>query len=293
MNKGINCKGKSYARSGAMIIEIDDEKSVCSIVRNLTVDWFSIEYMYFQMKGNGKTNSGCFWTSSAPMLDAIADCLSMKPDSFRERWNHRCSEVGLKVMGYHCTRHRNRDFFLQRGILPLSDDIISAFFLEINTVLPLPSLTSTAIMEMTRSVVRDDKWKHRLNNPGPYFLMSYKEAKISYNDYHQNGPEIWWLFIDHFLKYCSENEIRMPFSDRAALRDIISKALTPFIIHCRIPYSMIPAKDWCTFNILRALFTFIDHEYDPDDDPKEISNKAIDLNGQTLEPKYFNRIEAL
>jgi hypothetical protein len=123
--------------------------------------------------------------------------------------------------------------------------------------------------------------------------MSYKEAKIPDNDYHQNGPETWWLFIDHLLEYCREKQIHIPCSDKATLRGMISKALTPFIIHCRIPYSIIPSKDWCTFNILRALFTFIDPDDDPDDDPKEISNRAIDLNGQSLEPKYFNRIEAL
>ena len=275
-----------------MIIDIDDETSVLSIVRKLTADWFSIDDLYFQMKGNGETNRGGFWTSSSPMLDTIADCLGMGSNSFRDRWNHSCSEVGLKVIGYHCTRHRDRNVFLQRGILPLSDEVISAFFSEINTVQQLPSLTSTAIAELTRSIVRDDIWKHRLSRPGPCFLMSYKEAKIPDNDYYQNGPEIWWLFVTHLLKYCREKEIRMPCSDRSALRGIISKALTPFIIHCRIPYSIIPSKDWCAFNILRALFTFVDPD-DADDDHEEISNKAIDLNGQTLEPKYFNRIEAL
>ena len=276
-----------------MIIDIDNETSVLPIVRNLTADWFSIDDLYFQMKINGKTDCRGFWTDSLPMLDTIAGCLGMAPNSFRERWNHRCSEAGLKVMGYHCTRHRDRDVFLQRGILPLSDEVVSAFFSEINNLPELSSLSSTAIAKLTRSVVRDDKWKHRLETPGPCFLMRYKEAKIPDNDYHQNGPEIWWVFVDHLLRYCREKKIRMPYSNGAALRGFISKALKPFIIHCEIPYSMIPSNDFCTLNILRACLTFIDPNDDSDDDPKEISAKAIDLKGQTLEPKYFNRIEAL
>jgi len=56
---------------------------------------------------------------------------------------------------------------------------------------------------------------------------------------------------------------------------------------------MIPSKDYCTFNILRAFFTFIDPDDDLDDDPEEISAKAIDLNGKILESKYFIRIETL
>jgi hypothetical protein len=276
-----------------MIIDIDNETSVLPIVRNLTADWFSIDDFYFRMKVNEKTDCRGFWIDSSPMLDTIADCLDMAPDRFRERWNRGCCEVDLKVMGYHCTRYRDQDVFLQRGILPLSNEIVSAFFSEINALLQSCSLTSTAIAELTRSIVRDDKWKHRLSRPGPCFLMSYKEAKIPDNDYHRNGSEIWLLFADYLLRYCREKTIRIPYYNIAALRGIISEALTPFIIHCAIPYSMIPSKDYCTFNILRAFFTFIDPDDDLDDDPKEISGKAIDLNGKILEPKYFIRIETL
>jgi hypothetical protein len=215
---------------GAMIIDIDDETLVLPIVRNLTAGWFNIGDLYFQMKGNGKTSCGGFWTSSSPMLDTIADCLGMAGDSFRDRWNHRCSEVGLKVMGYHCTRHRDRDVFLQRGILPLSDEVISAFFSEINAVLKLPSLTSTAIEELTRSVVRDDKWKYRLSRPGPCFLMSYKEAKIPDNDYHQNGPEIWWLFVDHLLETGVLSIYWEPCSPSSILMMMLMVFLKKFLI---------------------------------------------------------------
>jgi len=72
----------------------------------------------------------------------------------------------------------------------LSNEVVSAFFSEINALLQSSSLTSTAIAELTRSIVRDDKWKHRLSRPGPFFLMSYKEAKIPDNDYHRNGSEM-------------------------------------------------------------------------------------------------------
>jgi hypothetical protein len=271
-----------------MIIDIDNETSVLPIVRTLTADWFSLDDLYFQMKCNGKTNCRGFWASSSPMLDTIANYIGMAPKSFRMQWNYRCSEAGLKVLGYHCTRHRNQDVFLQRGILPLSDEVTYAFFSEIVALLKLPSLTPTAIAELTQSIVRDNKWKYRsCMGSGPYFWMSYKEAKNPDNDYHQNGPEIWWLFVDQLLRYCHEKTIHIPYSDRDALRGIISEALMPFIIHCEIPYSMIPSKDWCAFNILKACFTFID----PEDDPE--TSGWIDLNGQILEPKYFCRIEVL
>jgi hypothetical protein len=275
-----------------MIIDIDDSKSVLQTVHNLAEGWFIADDLYFQIKGNGKIKDD-FWNSSSPMLDTIANFLFMANDTFRERWNKKCSKMDLKIMAYHCTRNNDRDVFLKKGILPLSNDIINDFFSGINTVLQIPLLTPKEIAELTRSVVGDDKWKYRLAKPGPYFLLSYKEATIPDNDYHQNGPEIWWLFVDHFIMYCHEKKIRIPCSDRASLRCMISKALTPFIIHCKIPYSMIPSKDYCTFNILKTFFTSIDPDYDSGDAPEEISNKAIDLNGQTLEPIYFNRIETL
>jgi hypothetical protein len=62
------------------------------LVRNLTADWVSIDDLYFQRKVNGKTDCRDFWTDSSPMFDTLTNCLGVAPDSFRERWNHRCSD---------------------------------------------------------------------------------------------------------------------------------------------------------------------------------------------------------
>jgi hypothetical protein len=239
-----------------MIVDIDSEKSVLSIVRDLTAAWFSVDDLYIEIKASGKTESSGFWNITSTLLDTIANYLHMMPDNFREQWNRQCSVNALKIMGYHCTRHRNQDVFLRRGILPLSDEIISAFFSEIAALLPSSSLNTTALVELTKNVSKDNMWKYRSGKEaGPYFFISYKEAKNQDNDFHKSGPEIWWLCTDNLLGYCHENNIDIACSDRFALRDIISGELLPFIIHCEIPYSMIPFKDDCAFYMLRAFFT--------------------------------------
>lgn len=274
-----------------MIVDIDSKTSVLSVVRNLTADWFSVDDLYAKIKAAGKTDSSGFWNITSTMLDTIANYLHVMPDNFREQWNCRCFVTALKVMGYHCTRHRDQNVFLQGGILPLSDKVISAFFSEIASLLQLSFLNTAALVELTQKVAEDSIWKYRSSTgTGPYFLISYKEAKNPDNDFHKSGPEIWWLCTDHLLRYCHKHNIDIACTDRFTLRDIISGALLPFIIHFEIPYSMIPFKDGCASFMLRAFFTFID----PEDDFEEVfSGKSIDLKGQALDPKYIDRIETL
>jgi hypothetical protein len=272
-----------------MIIDIDDKTSVLSVINYLTADWFGVADLYAQIKTDGKTVSSNFWNIASIMLDTIANYLEMPPDDFRDEWNRRCSIKELKIMGYHCTRQGDQNVFLHKGILPLSHDIIGAFFSEIATLLNIPSLTMKELTKLTENIAKDRMWKYRSGEgTGPYFFISYKEAKSPNNDFHKSGSEIWWLCIDHLLRYCHENNIDTACSDRIVLRRIISDRLLPFIIHCEIPYSMIPFKDNCAFYMLRAFFAFID----PQDDFEDFfSGNSIDLKGQTLEPKYISQIE--
>ena len=69
-----------------------------------------------------------------------------------------------------------------------------------------------------------------------------------------------------------------------------SEESIPLIIHCAIPFEILPNKNYYTFCILRAYFNFLD----PEDDTEDFFEAySIDLNGNALDPQYIVRIEAV
>ena len=64
----------------------------------------------------------------------------------------------------------------------------------------------------------------------------------------------------------------------------------PLIIHCEIPFSILPNKKYNIFCTLKAYLNFLD----PEDGAEDLFEGApIDLNGNPLKPKYIVRIEEI
>lgn len=233
-----------------MIVDIDNSESVQTFVNKVAQNWFIPDKMYYDLKASGKT-SGDFWFITDHMLDSISGYLNQTKEEFVDIWNQKCMTYNAKIMGYHCTRHSNKNAFSEKGIMPLSVENI-----RINDV---------------QSVEAKRMWEYRTQeDPGPCFLLSYKFAKSPSNGF-CNGPEI--------LECCTGYQNN---ADPAGL--------IPSIIHCAIPYSVLPGsgKNYYAFSILLAYFNFID----PDDDSDNLFEGAtIDLKGNKLEPEHIVQIE--
>ncbi len=237
-----------------IIIDIDDSKSVRTLVAQVTEDWFKPEGVYSDLKANGKTNSSDFWKLSTYLLANVSESIGQSPEEFLDVWNNKCVTHDAKIMGYHCTRHSNPKVFSEKGILPLSNKTI-----RINK-------------DKERSVEAKEMWEYRSQKtPGPYFLLSYRFAKNPVNHFCSNGPEI--------LLACTGYQVN---ADKAQS--------VPLIIHCAIPYSILPDKDYYAFCILLSYFNFLD----PEDDPTNLfEGYSIDLKGNTLDPQYVVKIEEI
>tara|TARA_B100000315_G_C14536071_1_gene568500 strand:- start:212 stop:925 length:714 start_codon:yes stop_codon:yes gene_type:complete len=234
-----------------IIIDIDDSNSIKDVVNRISEDWFSPEEIYSRLKTNGKTNSSNFW--NVTMVADVAEALNLKSAQFQNKWDQRCINHDAKIMGYHCTRSSNKHSFSDKGILPLSDETIKINEGNLQTY--------------------DNKsmWDYRTKcKPGPFLFLSYKEAKNPNNHFCLNGPEI--------LLACSGHQVNSNPSNSI-----------PLIIHCTIPYSILPEKSVYTFHILRAYFNFLDPE---DDSTDIVKGDAIDMKGQPIDPKYI-RIEKM
>jgi len=100
--------------------------------------------------------------------------------------------------------------------------------------------------------------------------LSYKSAKDPNHNFF-NGPEILLAVAGH-----------QPSNN--------SKKSLPLIIHCEIPFFILPNKDYYTFCTLMAYFNLLDPENDTENYFKGYS---IDLKGMALDPKHIVKIEEI
>lgn len=234
-----------------MIVDIDNSESVQALVGKVLEYWFDPKGMYCDFKANGKTNSPDFWAITDRLLANISEYLDQKTGEFLDTWNQKCVTLGARIMGYHCTRHSNKKVFVEKGILPLSNETIKIF--------------------KDREQSKKEMWEYRSQRPGPYFLLSYAYAKNPNNHFCKSGPEI--------LLGCPGYQV-----------DVNPDKSIPLVIHCAIPYSILPDKDYYTFCILRAYFNSIDPE---DDSNNLFEGYSIDLKGNALDPQYIVRVEEI
>ncbi len=235
-----------------MIVDIDDIDSVKGFVSMIAENWFNPDKMYSDLKANGTTESSEFWGIPKDLLTIVSEYLNHSSDEFLHTWNVKCSKHNTKIMGYHCTRHSNEEVFAEKGILPLSDETIK--------------ITEN----LDNNIEAKETWEKRFQkSPGPWFLLSYEDAKNPNNNFCINGPEILQLCSGHQPNADSANSI-------------------PLILHSAIPYSMLNDKEYIVFCILRAYFNFIDPE-----DGFNFDGYSIDLNGRKLEPKYIINYEKI
>lgn len=236
-----------------MIIDIDNSESARSFIKKITKDWFDIDTLYAEIKAESFTNSSNFWNITDDLISVIANHLKQVPQDFLNIFEERCSTCDAKIMGYHCTRHSGKKVFFEKGILPLSEETIK---------FPKNQKTAEAA----------DLQRYRTTTgPGPYFFLSYKSAKTPNNHFCQHGPEV--------LLGCNGQQL-----------DNISSESVPLIIHCAIPFTVLPDLNYYIFCILRAYFNFIDSE---DDSTNLFDGWSIDLKGKNLKPKHIIKIEEL
>jgi hypothetical protein len=237
-----------------MIIDIDDCRSLQAMVNRVSESWFNPEKTYSDFKANRKTDSPSFWAITRQLLGGVSESLGQRPAEFLEIWNQRCITRGVKIMGYHCTRHSDKQVFAEKGILPLSEETIKL------------------LEEENQTPQARYMWEYRSQrSPGPFFLLSYAFAKNPDNHFCRKGPEI--------LLACSGRHV-----------DVNREKSVPLIIHCAIPYSILPDKDYYAFCILRAYFNFMD----PNDEAINLfEGYSIDLQGRILDPCHILRIEEI
>ena len=188
------------------------------------------------------------------MLTDVSGLLGLTSAQFMNEWDQRCIGKNVKFMGYHCTRHSDKRVFLEKGILPLSEETVRL------------SDDSSQIAQETSI------WEYRSQrSPGPWFLLSYKCSKKPDNYFCLKGPEI--------LLGCAGRHI-----------GVDPAKSVPLIIHCAIPYSFLSEKDYFAFCVLRAYFNFLD----PEDDSGDLfDGYSIDLRGKALDPRHIVKIEAI
>ena len=235
-----------------MIIDIDNSESVQGAVSQISEGWFNPVEMYAGLKANGTTNSSGFWGISTQMLSDVSGFLGWTSARFLYEWDQRCIDNDTKYMGYHCTRHSDIRIFIEKGVLPLSEETIKLFEEKDQT-------------EQEKSM-REYRFQR---SPGPFFLLSYKCAKSPENHFCLKGPEILLGCVGHHVNVDPTKSV-------------------PLIIHCAIPYLLLSEKEYFAFCVLRAYFNFLDPEDDLDD---LFDGYSIDLKGRVLDPRYIVRIE--
>ncbi len=235
-----------------MIIDIDNSESIQAAVNQVSEGWFDPVEMYSSLKDNGKTNSSEFWGVATQMLADVSGFLGLTSAQFLYEWDKRNIDNNTKFMGYHCTRHSDKRVFIEKGILPLSEETIKLS------------------QEKHQTEQGKRLWEYRYQrSPGPWFLLSYKSAKSPENHFCLKGPEI--------LLGCVGFHV-----------DVDPAKSVPLVIHCTIPYSFLSEKDYFAFCVLRAYFNFLD----PEDDVNNLfDGYSIDLKGKILAPLHIVRIE--
>lgn len=275
-----------------MLCDIYDKSSILSAVENITKDWFNAKDLYEKLKSNKETEFSDFWNETDCLLDTIAKYLELPLNEFKEKFKHRCSIAHLKIMGYHCTRCTSKNIFYGQGVLPLSEKIIESFLSIIFTEFQI-RLNECQRNELFEKIVTNDMWIYRAGTgKGPYFLLNYKDANNSNNNFHSYGSEVWWVCVDVFLEYCKANKI-ITHNSRYQCREVIAQKMVPLIVHCAIPYDLVDGNlDYYASLIFQSYFNFIDPENDIEYEGYS-KGCSIDLYGKTLMPEHIVRIEEL
>lgn len=275
-----------------MILDIDDSSTVVGTVEAITKDWFNVRQLYWNLKDNGETESSHFWMNvDNHLLKIISNNIGQSLDEFLHIWKEKCLKNDLKIMGYHCTRYHKQEVFKEQGILPLTESIIDDFISETVSTFQSFKLSHEQKRELKEKIKEDDLWKYRSGKgAGPYFLVSYKDAQRPQNHFRKSGSEVLWSCADVLIQYCQDENILFPCSDRFKYRKIISEKLIPMIIHCTIPFSILPVPDidCYTYYMIIAYFNFIDPEEDLNN---FFEGHSIDLKGNSLDRQYIIKIE--
>jgi len=271
-----------------IIFDIDDPRYVEESINKVAKDWFDPKSIYFSLKAGGITDTADFWHVTRFLLENIAHSLSITCEEFIREFKDRCNNLDLKIMAYHCTRSRRPQDYLKHGILPLSEKVLCAFLAESYVAFPTFSLSNEDRESIIGRVIQTDAWNYRGGiGTGPYFFLSYQEAKDPNNDFLKSSSEIWWVCVDNLIQYCSEHNIRLPTMNRYEWREKIRQSMKAVIIHCLIPYSFLAKEPYYAFCMLRSFF----NNLDPEDDSFETG--CIDLRGKSLDPQYITKIEEM
>jgi hypothetical protein len=275
-----------------MIFDIDRSETVIEAVDTITARWFNVRELYRKLKDNDETDSPRFWAIPNHLLEATANQLAQPLDVFVHNWCNCCFANDLEIIGYHCTRAHNQQLFQEQGIIPVNERNIEIFFSIVDLAFQPFIFSNEHKRELFEIIKNNSSWKYRSGKtPGPYFFLSYKDAKSTNNYFHKYGTELWWPFVDIMLRYCqNKKDIAFPCSDRNKCREIIAGKLSPLIIHCAIPFSILPSHNYYIFCMLKAYFLFVDPE---DDSDNLFEGYSIDLCGKTLDPKYIFKIEEI
>jgi hypothetical protein len=235
-----------------MTIYIDNSESVQAAVNRISEGWFDPVKMYAGLKADGKTISSNFWNVTTRMLTEVSGFLGWTSALFIGEWDQRCITSGIKIMGYHCTRHSDKNAFTEKGILPFSEETIK--------LAENQTLKARGMLEI------------RSKKPGPSFHISYTYAKDPSAHTFFEGPEI--------LLCCAGRHV-----------DVDTEQSVPLLIHCAIPYSIIPDPEgYLAFCILSAYFNYIDPS---DESNLSFEGYSIDLEGTILDPCHIVRIEEI
>lgn len=236
-----------------MILDIDSSDSVRIFVEKITRDWFVIDNLYAEIKAESLTNFSNFWYIADDLIKVVASHLNQSSQDFLNIFEEKCLKHDARIMGYHCTRHSDKNVFIRKGILPLSEETIK-------------------FAKEQRTKEEEDLQRYRTTTgAGPCFFLSYQSAKDPNNPFCQHGPEV--------LLGCNGQQ-----------QNNISSESVPLIIHCAIPLSIFPDPKYYVFCILRAYFIFIDPE---DDSGNLFEGYSIDLKGEALAQQHIVRIEEL
>lgn len=265
---------------------IDDPKSVEESINRITSDWFDPKRIYFRLKASSITYKTAFWGETQYLLESIANALSIAYEDFNREFTNRCHRLDLRIMAYHCTRSQKPQNYIDHGVLALNEKVLWAFFSESAAAFPTFFLSEDEKERIISRIIQTNDWKHRVRF-GPNFFFSYQYARNQNNDFLKSGSEIRSVCVDKTIQYCSENNIRVPANNGSEWRERIARNMKPIIIHCLIPYSILPNKPYCSFCMLKSLF----NNLDPEDN--FIEDATLHLGGTSLDPKHIIDIEEL
>ena len=271
-----------------LVFNIDDPKSVEKSIHHITEDWFDPNMIYINLKSRSTTDTSAFWFETKYLLENISLALSMPYEDFNREFGDRCQKLDLRIMAYHCTRARHTQVFLKSGILPLTEKVLWDFLSESTAAFSNLLLSKDDKNAIVWRIMQTEAWNYRATTgAGPYFFLSYQAARDEGNDFLKSGSEIWWICVDNLSQYCYENDIELPTTNRVEWREKIGQNKNAVIVHCLMPYSLLPNNPYYVFCMLRSFF----NNFDPEDDLSE--TVSIDLRGKALGLQYIAEIEQM